>query len=196
MTKFPDRSTYSRRLLPLAVLTSACFIALSSCFHAKWYEPPEELRASPMFDDYLIEVLMYNENVRSFDHTLYDEYYYIDVIITLDSSKKQLEERDTTRTIAVENLCISSECLDYVYCPPLARDTAFVRQGWVDDEQVYTFRQWFQFGAMDMEDKCRIVEVSLEAKLVDIATDSVIAVDSLRTSMDVKQKAIPAILSR
>jgi len=196
MTAFQRASSFPRRALPLTILVCLCLPMLTDCFYAKWYEPPHELEGYRVFDDYLVKVHLYNENVRSWDHTRHDDYYYIDVELILKADSTRTDPVDPDRSVRVKNLCISAPCIEYVYCPPLARDTTFESCGKTDGELSCALYHWLQYGAMDLPDQCRTIDASLEAVLTEEASDSVLAVENIRMSMEVKQRAIPAFAPR
>jgi len=182
-------------LLFVLFLLVLCLTGPIGCFYAKWYEPPEQKDGYRIFSNYLVNVYLYNENVRSFDHTWQDADYYIDAEIILDIDSTLTTAQDTTQTVRIQNLCISAPCIDYVYCPPLARDTLFEVCRRTDGEQRCVLYHWFEYGAMELTDDCRLVEATFEVVLTDVATDSILAIEKMKMPMSIRQAPIPSFLS-
>ena len=109
-------------------------------------------------------------------------------MITRVESDTLIVKGDSNRVVRIEKLCISSECLTYVYCPRCARDTVYQRVYPSGEIAIEKFYQKFDdCGWLEIPEKCQTIEITFDAVLVDTLADSVVGIEHVVLPLDRKQ---------
>jgi hypothetical protein len=167
-------------------------LALSGCFSAVRYAVPEDKRGSRLFDRYLIDLRVTNDNYSTFNYSVKDIDYRVLVLLREDTLSAPNATKDTARAVRIRDLCIGSACLARVYCPLLVRDTVVSWLLEVDGGHRPFLCRQLGFGYLEIPDDCPNIDISLEAVLTDTETGAIVSVETLQLTLNREEKKIPA----
>jgi len=165
---------------------------LTGCFTARRYVFPSQDMQYRVFDNYLIEVYVGNRTASTYDYRKNDFDYHVIAEVRSDSL---IAEDDSGKVVQIEKLCISSECLANVYCPPCSRDTIHGRfltaSGVVDKMYVPNY---YDYGWIEIPEECQGITIAFDAVLADTTAGTVITTRRVSLSLDRTQWKIPSIM--